>query len=82
MAEFHTSSFRFADDIDLRGKNKAELQELTTSLEQVARRYGMEISRKKSEILINSTNHVTSTNVKMNWQTVEEVKDLKYFGYM
>lgn len=89
LQEFHTSisiggrpisNLRFADDIDLMGKSEAELQELTTRLEEVARSYGMEISAEKSKILVNSHNHTTPTNIVMNGQTLEEVKDFKYLG--
>ena len=90
LQEFHTSisiggrpisNLRFADDIDLMGKSEAELQELTTRLEEVARAYGMEIlSEEKSKILVNSHNQLTPTNITMNGQTLEEVKDFKYLG--
>ena len=60
LQDFHTSvtiggrpisNLRFADDIDLMGKSEAELQELTTRLEEAARSYGMEISAEKSKVL-------------------------------
>ena len=89
LEEFHSSisiggrpisNLRFADDIDLIGKSEAELQELTTRLEEVARAYGMEISEEKSKILVNSHNQLTPTNITMNGQRLEEVKDFKYLG--
>ena len=40
----------------------------------------MEISEEKSKILVNSHNQLTPTNITMNGQTLEEVKDFKYLG--
>lgn len=89
LEEFQTSisiggrpicNLRFADDIDLMGKSEAELQDLTTRLEEVARAYGMEISAEKSKILVNSINKTAPANITMNGQTLEVVKEFKYLG--
>ena len=40
----------------------------------------MEISEEKSKILVNSHNQLTPTNITMNGQRLEEVKDFKYLG--
>ena len=59
-------NFRFANDIDLLGGSKEELQQLTQRMEKTAADYGMEISFDKSKILINSIKPGPSTNIQMN----------------
>ena len=71
--------FPFADDIDLMGGNNDELQELTDRLSNSAREYGMEISREKSKVMVNSGDN-TTVQISMNGQQLEEVMALKYFG--
>ena len=46
-------NLRFADDIDLIGRDEEELQDLTTRLEESAGKFGMEISAEKSKVLVN-----------------------------
>ena len=70
---------RFADDIDLMGGSNGELQDLTNRLVDRASAYGMKDSRKKSEIMTNSTNN-TSADIGMNGRTVELVTSFKYLG--
>lgn len=41
-------NLRFVDDIDLKARTEAELQELTTRLETMSRLYGIKISIKKN----------------------------------
>ena len=45
------NNFRFADDIDLLGRSKEELTDLTRRLDRIATAYGMEISEEKSKVL-------------------------------
>ena len=56
---------RFADDIDLLGGGKEELQQLTERLEKTAADYGMEISSDKSKILVNSVKPRSSITMWM-----------------
>ena len=67
-----------ADDIDLLGGHKKELQQLTDRLEKTAAGYGMEISSDKGKILVNSIKPRPSTNIWMNGKTLEEVGRFKY----
>ena len=71
---------RFADDIDLLGNIKEELQQVTQRLEETAAEYGMEISSNKSKILVNSIKSRSPTKIQMNGQTVEEVGQIKHLG--
>ena len=73
-------NLRFADDIDLMGRSEKELQDLTTRLENSASSYGMEISSEKSKILVNSDSQSTATNIVMNGEKLEEVKEFRYLG--
>ena len=65
--------------IDLMGGSNGELQDLTNRLVDRASAYGMKDSRKKSEIMTNSTNN-TSADIGMNGRTVELVTSFKYLG--
>ena len=89
LFDFHTSitiggrpicNLRFADDIDLMGGSEAELQDLTTRLEETSTAYGMEVSAEKSKILVNSHNQQAPTNIMLNGQKLEEVDNFKYLG--
>ena len=57
-------NLRFADDIDLMGSSKGEIQYLTVRLMDRATTYGMEVSagkkKKKSKIMTNSTNNISA----------------------
>ena len=59
------SNLRFADDIDLMGGNKDELQVLTDRLSNSAREYGMKISSKKSKVMVSSGDN-TTVQISMN----------------
>ena len=73
------SNLRFADDIDLMGGSKDELQELTDRLSNSAREYGMEISSEKSKVMVNSGD-ITPVQISMNGQQLEDVMPFKYLG--
>ena len=73
-------NLRFADDIDILGRSKEDLQQLTQRLEKSAGECGMEISSNRSKILVNSIKPRPSSNIQMNGQTLEEVNQLKYLG--
>lgn len=59
------------------GRSEGELQELTTRLGEAARGYGMEMSAKKSKVLVNSHNHLPPQRIALNRQRLEEVKDFR-----
>ena len=72
-------NLRFADDIDLMGGTKEELQELTDHLTTASSAYGMKASTEKSKILVNSSNK-KSADITMNGEVLEEVNHFKYLG--
>jgi hypothetical protein len=73
------SNLRFANDIDLMGGSKEELQDLTNRLEGRAGAHGMEVSTEKSKIMVKSTIN-TSAEIYLNDQQLEEVDAFKYVG--
>lgn len=73
------NNLRFADDIDLLGGSKQELQELTKRLEERASAYGMEVSSEKSKVLINSQTKAEA-EIYMNGERLEVVDAFKYLG--
>ena len=66
-------NLRFADDIDLIGRDDEELQDLTTRLEESAGKFGIEISAEKSKVLVNSNKDTPQTHIIMNVETLEQV---------
>ena len=65
-----------ADDIDLMGRRKGELQVLTDRLVDRATAYGIKVSTEKSKIMENSTN-ITSAAISVNGQKLERVTSFK-----
>ena len=70
---------RFADGIDLIGACTGELQDLTKRLIERATAYGMDVSTKKSKIMINITNNA-SADISTNGQKSQEVTSFKHLG--
>ena len=58
-------NLRFADDINLMGGRKGEIQDLTNRLVDRATAYGMEVSTEKGKIMTNSMNNI-SADISMN----------------
>ena len=72
-------SIRFADNIDLVGGSKVELQDLTNSLFDRTRANGMEVSTERSKTMTNSTNNI-GADISMNGQKLEDMISFKYLG--
>ena len=51
-AERRITDLGFADDIDLMEESEQGLQDLTQRLEEASKKFGMEISTEKSEVMI------------------------------
>ena len=66
-------NLRFADDINLIGRDEVELQDLITCLEESAGKFRMEISAEKSKVLVNSNKDTPQTYIIMNGETLEQV---------
>ena len=72
-------NLRFADDIDLMGDGKGELQNLTNRLVDGAAACGMEVSTEKIKLMTNSSNNI-SADISINGLKLEEVTSFKYMG--
>ena len=72
-------NLRLADDMDLIGGSSGELQDLTNRLVDKARAYGMEVSTEKNNVMIISTNNI-STDISINGQKLDKVTSFKYVG--
>ncbi|PIK33493.1 endonuclease-reverse transcriptase [Apostichopus japonicus] len=72
-------NLRFADDIDLMGGNINDLQDFTNKLATTAGKFGMEISKEKSKILVNSRNNINA-HITINNEALEEVSSFKNLG--
>ena len=74
------NNLRFADDIDLLTESEEELKEITQRLENVCRKYGMEISFEKSKTLITGIHNDEKVNIRVDGSPLEQVKHFKYLG--
>ena len=72
-------NLRFADDINLMGGSNGELQDITNRLVDRTTAHGVEVSKEKSKIKINSTNNI-SADIGVNGQKLEGVTNFKYLG--
>ena len=73
------TNVRFADDIDALATEEQELEARAESLDKTCRRYEMEISTKKTELMTNSAN-VIQRDKKAKEQKRGTVTSLKYLG--
>ena len=75
------TNLRFADDIDLIGKDEAEIQELTNRLHKASKKFGMEINRQKSKIMVSGNhNNEVKLEIDIEGEKLEQVKSFKYLG--
>ena len=72
------TNLRFADSIDgLAGEG--ELAKLVECLDKACTAYGMEISAKKTKLMINNTTGI-NTEIEINGQKLKTVTSFKYLG--
>ena len=77
------TNVRFADDIDLIAGSKEELEDLTTRLDTVVRKHGMEIGAEKSKTMVTARTNVEDTSdvqIKVGDVGSEEVQTFQYLG--
>ena len=73
------SNLTFADDIDLLAEGEEELQEVTDRLNIISKKYGMEINREKSKVMVTgSCNGRKDININIDGKPVEQVTMFKY----
>ena len=69
----------FADDIDGLAGREQELGKLVNHLEEAPTAYGMKISAKKTQLMTNNTNGI-STDITIDKKKLENVHSFKYLG--
>ena len=75
------NNLRFADDIDLITESEEKLKELTTLMDSIAKKYGMEISPEKSKIMVTGEcDQKFQTTITVNGKELEQVKQFRYLG--
>ena len=69
----------FADDIGGLGGEEEELAKLVECLDKASTAYDMEISAKKTKLMMNDASSI-NREIKVNGQKLEKVKSFKYLG--
>jgi len=74
----------YADDIALIGKNEIEIKKLFVEMENIARKFGLQINQEKTKYMIvarkNSLKKNKIGHLKIKNYKFERVKNFKYLG--
>ena len=73
------SNLRFADDIDLMGETVMEAQDIVQDVHESSQRYGLEISKDKTKVLLVAKEQRDIT-IKIDDQKLDQVSHFKYLG--
>ena len=68
----------FADDLALLSHSHRQMQDKTTELALISERVGLKINKRKTKIL--RTNATCETQIMLEGETLDEVKDFRYLG--
>ena len=68
----------FADDLALLSHSNRQMQDKTTELALISERVGLKINKRKTKIL--RTNATCESPIKLDGETLDEVKDFRYLG--
>jgi len=71
---------RFADDQGMVASSEQGLQNIMSSLEVTAEKYGMKINAKKTKVMKVSRNTRGKMNITVGGQKIEQVESFKYLG--
>lgn len=74
------SELQYADDILICAHSTKELQEMVDTFSQVYSLLGLKININKSKTLIHNQHHQYYPLIKINNETIENVKSFKYLG--
>ena len=74
-----STNLRFADDIDGLAGEEEEMAKLVEHRDKTSTFYGMEISAKKTKLMINNTTGI-NTEIEINGQKLKTVTSFKYLG--
>ena len=71
----------FADDLVLIAEDQIRLQEMVSNLDQQCKKYGMRISRDKTEVMVTSREPI-QCDIELDGETLRQVEQFKYLGSM
>ena len=71
----------FADDLVLMAEDQIRLQEMVSNLDQQCKKYGMRISRDKTEVMVTSREPI-QCDIELDGETLRQVEQFKYLGSM
>ena len=69
----------FADDLVLIADDQIRLQEMVSNLDQQCKKYGMRISRHKTEVMVTSREPI-QCDIELDGETLRQVEQFKYLG--
>ena len=69
----------FADDLVLIAEDQIKLQEMVSNLDQQCKKYGMRISRDKTEVMVTSREPI-QCDIELDGETLRQVEQCKYLG--
>jgi len=73
------SDLRFADDIDLMGETESDAQDILEATHQNSKKYGLEISREKTKVMLVAKEDRDVT-INIDNHKLEQVSHFKYLG--
>ena len=69
----------FADDLVLIADDQIRLQEMVSNLDQQCKKYGIRISRDKTEVMVTSREPILC-DIELDGETLRQVEQFKYLG--
>ena len=69
----------FADDLVLIAEDQITLQEMVSNLDQQCQKYGMRISRDKTEVMVTSREPI-QYDIELDGETLRQVEQFEYLG--
>ena len=69
----------FADDLVLIAEDQIRLQEMVSNLDRQCKKYGMRISRDKTEVMVTSREPI-QCDIELDEETLRQVEQFKYLG--
>ena len=69
----------FADDLVLIAGDQIRLQEMVSNIDQQCKKYGMRISRDKTEVMVTSREPI-QCDIELDGETLRQVEQFKYLG--
>lgn len=74
------NNLRYADDTVLLAENEHELQTLINCVNNCSNRFGLNINKRKTKIMVISKNRNVQTNIMIEGKRLEQVEKYKYLG--